>query len=82
MLRTNEKDFALLYFENRSALPALNGFKPNTSYALLWFNPLTGKWKKRITIKSDAKGILAITGFPDEKREGANDWAAKIVEIH
>jgi hypothetical protein len=78
MMRTPEKDFALLYFENQAALPKLNGFKPNTSYLLVWFNPINGGWKEKIALISDKKGVLTIPGFPDDKRQGANDWAAKI----
>ena len=81
MMRTPEKDFAVLYFENQAALPKLNGFKPNTNYVLIWFNPIKGEWKEKIALKSDRKGVLVITSFPDEKRKGANDWAAKILEV-
>ncbi len=33
MMRTPEKDFALLYFENQSVLPEVIGFKLNTLYS-------------------------------------------------
>jgi hypothetical protein len=44
MMRTSEKDFALLYFENQAALPELSGFIPVTTYVLRWYNPSTGQW--------------------------------------
>jgi hypothetical protein len=78
MMRTPDKDFALLYFENKSVLPELKGFKPNTSYSLIWFEPITGRWKDSHTIKSDAKGVLILPGFPDKQNTSMNDWAAKI----
>ncbi len=78
MMRTPEKDFALLYFENQSVLPTLNGFKPNTSYQFQWFNPRDGKWEKSIDIKSDEKGVLKLPAFPDGKNPSSIDWAAKI----
>jgi hypothetical protein len=81
MMRNTEKDFALLYFENQSALPILIGFKPNKSYSLYWFNPINGEWKKPIVIKSDKKGTLPIPEFPDKQNPSGIDWAAKIIEI-
>jgi len=44
MMRTAEKDFALLYFENKSVVPKLKGFAPGKTYKLTWFDPLNGKW--------------------------------------
>lgn len=79
MMQTPGKDFALLYFENQAVLPLLSGFKPNTSYALHWFNPINGEWKEKIDIKSDKIGKIAITAFPDGKNPISRDWAAKIV---
>jgi hypothetical protein len=78
MMRTPERDFALLYFENQSVLPRLDGFKENTSYSFKWFNPSNGKWEKSVNIKADGKGILGLPAFPDGKDPSSNDWAAKI----
>ncbi|HVO72561.1 MAG TPA: DUF5060 domain-containing protein [Ignavibacteriaceae bacterium] len=80
MMRTSDKDFALLYFENRSALPVLKNFKPNSSYFLQWFNTITGKWSKKIQINSDAGGKLILPQFPDKQNSSFNDWAAKILK--
>jgi hypothetical protein len=79
MMRTTEKDFALLYFENQSVLPSLTNFKPNTSYYFQWFNPINGEWKEKIEIKSGENGKLELPEFPDEKNPSSKDWAAKIV---
>jgi len=79
MMRTPEKDFALLYFENKSVLPSLLNFKPNTSYYFRWFNTINGEWKEKIVIKSDEKGTLKIPDFPDGQNPSSKDWAAKIV---
>jgi hypothetical protein len=78
MMRTTEKDLALLYFENEAVLPRLSGFKSNTSYYFQWFNPSTGEWKEKITIKTDKKGILVVPEFPDGQYTSTSDWAAKI----
>jgi hypothetical protein len=79
MMRTPEKDFALLYFENKSVMPVLNNFNPNTAYYFRWFNPLNGEWKEKINIKSDEKGMLTIPDFPDGNNPSSTDWAAKII---
>ncbi|MCJ7449151.1 MAG: DUF4038 domain-containing protein [Bacteroidales bacterium] len=81
MMRTPEKDFALLYFENQSVLPELTGFKSNTSYSLYWFNPVDGVWKNPVSIKTDKKGNLILQDFPDKQNPSIIDWAAKIIEI-
>ena len=79
MMRTPEKDFALLYFENQSVLPSLTNFNPKTSYYFQWFNTVNGEWKEKVEIKSDEKGTLKIPEFPDGSNPSSIDWAAKIV---
>jgi hypothetical protein len=79
MMRTPEKDFALLYFENQSQLPVLHNFQPGAEYSLQWFDTITGEWKDRVTIKSDGKGKLTLPGFPDGKKVSDRDWAVKIM---
>jgi hypothetical protein len=80
MMRTPEKDLALLYFENKATIPQLSGFEPSTPYSILWFNPSTGKWMEKIKLKSNKKGILVIQCFPEGMNIAETDWAAKIVE--
>ncbi len=80
MMRTNEKDFALLYFENESVVPNLNNFKPNTDYVLQWFNTISGEWSDEIKINSDEKGTIVISEFPKGGKKSSIDWAAKIIE--
>jgi hypothetical protein len=80
MMCTPEKDFALLYFENKSLLPSLNNFRPNTVYKFQWFDPISGKWFAKVNIKSDEKGILRLPEFPGKDNPSSRDWAAKILE--
>ena len=80
MMRTPEKDFALLYFENQSVLPTLRGFKSNTIYSIQWFNPIDGAWGKKISITSDRNGGLRLPRFPDGSTPSATDWALKIIQ--
>jgi len=78
MMRTPEKDFALLYFESQSVLPEISGFNPNTSYLLQWYYPSKGEWKKSVVVKTGTTGILILPAFPDEQNPTLTDWAAKI----
>ncbi|NQU84406.1 MAG: DUF4038 domain-containing protein [Mariniphaga sp.] len=82
MMRTLEKDFALLYFENMSVLPELEGFEINTAYSLEWFIPVSGKWKRSIKIISDEIGIIILPEFPDGNNPSLKDWALKIVKAN
>jgi hypothetical protein len=79
MMRTPGKDFALLYFENKSVLPALNNFKPNSSYSLQWYDTISGEWKEKMVIRSDEKGKFLMPEFPDSNNPSSRDWAAKII---
>lgn len=81
MMRTPEKDFALLYFENLSVLPVLKGFEPGTLYYLYWYDPERGEWKNPVSITANNKGMLVIPVFPDKNNLPENDRAAKIIRI-
>lgn len=78
MMRTAEKDLALLYFENKSEVPKLKGFIPGKTYTLKWFDPLTGKWEKPLTLRADDEGTLNLQSFPQQESVASRDWAAKI----
>jgi len=79
MMRTAEKDFALLYFENKAVLPSLQGFNPGKTYSLSWFDPMTGQWQKPVSITANSEGTLAFPGFPQNEQIASRDWAAKIL---
>ncbi len=79
MMRTPEKDFALLYFENQSVLPELNNFKPGAEYYFQWFDTIAGEWKNKSVIKADEKGIITLPEFPGGEKISSRDWAGKIV---
>lgn len=79
MMRTEEKDFALLYFENKSAAPSLKGFKPNSKYFLQWYNTVNGEWKNKTLLRSDKNGEIKLSSFPETEKISLHDWAAKIV---
>ncbi|OGU47745.1 MAG: hypothetical protein A2000_15980 [Ignavibacteria bacterium GWB2_36_8] len=79
MMRTSEKDFALLYFENQSVVPVIKNFIPGKEYYFQWFDTITGKWDKKNKIKAGSEGTLIIPSFPDEGKVSSRDWAAKII---
>ena len=79
MMRTIEKDFALLYFENKSVAPRLKGFSPGKTYTLTWFDPINGQWQKATSITADSEGNIDIPGFPQDEKIASRDWAAKIL---
>lgn len=78
MLRSSERDLALLYFENAAVLPQLAGFTPERSYTFRWYRPSDGKWLTPQTLQSDASGKVKLPNFPSDSDRAAGDWAAKL----
>ena len=79
MMRTADRTFALLYFENNAGGARLHGFTPNTRYRWTWFDPRHGAWLETAALTADANGILVTPAFPDVTTPGARDIAAKIL---
>ncbi len=80
MMVTRKKNFALLYFESKSVMSKLTGFKPNKSYDFRWYNPRNGQWNYNIVIRANDEGILTVPLFPERQSPSTMDWAAKILE--
>jgi hypothetical protein len=83
MMRTPDKNFALLYFESESVLPVLNNFTPGEKYHFLWYDTITGKWLEDndAVLVADDNGQLNLPEFPGGGEKSTRDWAAKIVVI-
>lgn len=79
MMRTPQKELALLYFENDAAHPTLENFTPDASYTFQWYNPVTGTWREAEQMQADGNGTLRIPDFPDGEDRPFSDWAAKVV---
>jgi hypothetical protein len=87
LMRTPQRDFALVYFENRALATRLAGFTPGANYLWRWFDPRDGRWGAELRIKADAQGRLASPDFPPDDRsagpgggrQAARDVAAKIL---
>jgi len=78
MMRTDQKDLAFLYFENKAQRATLSGFRPNQTYQWDWFDPRCGQWTKREQVVADAKGLITMPAFPGQLHSAQTDWAAKL----
>jgi hypothetical protein len=78
MMRNEERDMALVYFENKAELPTVKGFDPDSAYLFMWFDPKKGEWQAPIEIRSDKTGVIQLPKFPSGKNRSGTDWAAKI----
>jgi len=78
MMRTENKDLAFIYFENKAERAKISNLKPNQSYQFTWYNTRTGQWLERSTVTTDSQGIVQLPQFPDGKDVASLDWAAKL----
>ncbi len=79
LMRTQDKDFGLLYFENKARRARSRGWNSNTAYRFTWYNTRTGEWQPPVTLQSDAAGEVSLPAFPGGEEIASTDWAAKIV---
>lgn len=80
LMRTQERDFALLYFETQAVRPHLRGFTVGATYRWSWYDPRTGQWGEDTLLTADADGTLAAPFFPGTVDHATQDWAAKLVQ--
>ena len=78
-MRTKERDFALLYFENGAQRAQSTGWTPNAAYRFSWYDPRTGEWQAAVTLTADGNGQMQLPPFPGNVDKSDTDWAAKIV---
>jgi hypothetical protein len=81
LMRTPERDFALLYFENKALKARLKGFSPGARYSWTWFGPHNGEWSRAIALQADAAGVLAAPPFAAGGKQATRDVAAKILRM-
>jgi hypothetical protein len=79
LARSQSREFALAYFENRAPRPKFDGFAPASRYRWTWFDPESGKWGRVVVVRSDAAGVLDAPPFPAGGENAARDVAAKIL---
>jgi hypothetical protein len=78
MMRTKQRDLALLYYEKDAPASKLKGFSPNERYQWAWFNPRTGGWPSKLLVSADGSGELSTPPFPLAEGNEIRDWAAKL----
>jgi hypothetical protein len=78
MMRTADRDLALLYFEHKAVRPRINGLRPNVTWRWIWYNPRTGEWSDAVQPSSDADGSFEAPPFPAGAEGAMQDWAAKV----
>jgi hypothetical protein len=78
-MRTQERDFALAYFEQRAPRVRMKGFTPGGRYRWIWFDPRSGVWSRPQTVRADAAGALTTPVFPTGGASAERDVAAKIL---
>jgi hypothetical protein len=81
MLRSDDRGFALLYFEHKAVRPQINGLVPTALYRWTWFNPRDGRWSEALELAATAAGSLSAPEFPAGDPQVINDWAAKLVRV-
>ena len=81
MLRTDDRSFALLYFENKATPARITGFSPSARYRWTWFNPRDGQWSEPLELTTTVDGVLAAPSFPVGTAPVITDWAAKVLRI-
>lgn len=79
MMRTQDANFALLYFENASVSTTLSGFEPNTRYQWSWYDPRQGEWLETQALRANAIGEIETPPFPQGDTVASEDWAAKVL---
>ena len=77
MMRTPDRQLALLYFEHAAVHPTLHGFAPGAAYTLVWVDPASGERLTPVALAADADGVLRPPPFPETDRQ-YTDWAAAI----
>jgi hypothetical protein len=81
LMRTEKKDFGLLYFENKALQARTTGWNPGYAYRFSWFDPQTGEWRAPLLLTADGRGAIQLPQFPDGEVTASADWAAKIVAV-
>lgn len=77
-MRTEGRDLFVLYFEEACPAPRLSGARPNTRYAVQWFDTVTGEWVKTEALESSDDGAIAMPDFPSGCSVSDRDWAVKL----
>jgi hypothetical protein len=78
MMRTADRELALLYFERKAATPRVQGLTPDARHEWTWFDPRTGRWIRALDLRTGPEGSLTAPRFPESDVRATDDWAAKL----
>lgn len=81
MMRTPDRDFALIYFEHNAGRPQLNGFLDGKRYRWTWFNPRSGEWSEPFEVEASAQGVITTPPHLLDLGIKMSDWAAKVTRV-
>ncbi len=81
MMRTADRDLALLYFERGAARGTVAGLRPGSRYLWQWFDPRSGRWSAPSPLASGRGGTITVPAFPGGPTGAREDWAARIVRV-
>ena len=79
MMKTEKKDLALVYFEEKAERATVRNLEPNKSYQFTWYDPRTGQWQEPSTVSTDSQGSAKLPSFPGGGDIATFDWAAKLI---
>jgi hypothetical protein len=79
LLKSNDNNLILLYFERNAKRQEISNLLPNKSYTGTWFNPRNGEWvKMKDQLESDDQGKISMPTFPNGESVAEDDWVAKL----
>jgi hypothetical protein len=78
MMRTEKKDLALVYFEEKAQRAKISKLEPNKTYQFTWYDTRKGKWQEDSTVTADSQGSVQLPPFPGGGDVATLDWAAKL----
>jgi len=79
MMRTEKKDLALVYFEEKAQRAKISNLEPNKTYQFTWYDTRKGQWQEDSTVTADSQGSVQLPPFPGGGDVATLDWAAKLV---
>jgi len=79
MMRTEKKDLALVYFEEKAQRAKISNLEPTKSYQFTWYDTRKGEWLEKSTVMTDSQGMAQLPQFPGGGDVATLDWAAKLV---
>jgi hypothetical protein len=78
MMRTADRNLAMLYFEVGAVRPQVAGLAPRSRYRWSWYDPREGVFASEVECATDSQGVIQAPPFPAGGQRATTDWAAKL----